>query len=106
MVERIYSETEIRERLSISTLVFYGFRPFSEGALKELADKGIRRIELLESPEQYDMADPNSMRLVKDMLDSHGIQVVAYHAHNTTFQDVDTETKRVFCQAKFPAFAA
>ena len=102
MAKVFFREDEIRERLSISTLVFYQFRPLGEGSLKELSNHGIYRIELLESPEQYDMADPSSMRLVKELLDSHGIKVVAYHAHDTTFQDVDSEVKRIkrvdFCR--------
>ena len=94
MAKDFFRENEIQERLSISTLVFYKFRPLSEGALKELTRRGIRRIELLESPEQYDMTDLSSMRLIKELLDTFGIQVVAYHAHDTTFQDVDSEAKR------------
>jgi sugar phosphate isomerase/epimerase len=85
---------EIRERLSISTLVFHNFRPIGEGALKELTEHGIRKIELLQSPEQYDMTDSSSMRLMKTLFDAHGIQVVAYHAYLTNFRDVDSESKR------------
>ena len=48
-----YTADEIRQRMSISTLVLQGYRPFGEGALKELLDENIRRIELVESPDQY-----------------------------------------------------
>ena len=90
-----YTEQEIRDRLSISTLVFFQFRPLGEGALKELTDHGIHRIELLQCPEQYNMTNARSMKLMQAMFDSYGIQVVAYHAHLTHFLDVDSESKRV-----------
>ena len=35
----LYTEQEIRERLSISTLVFYGFRPLSGNTLNELTQR-------------------------------------------------------------------
>ena len=85
---------EIRQRLSISTLVFHGFRPIGEAALEELARHDIRRIELIESPEQYDLAEPSSMRHIGDACTQCGIQVVAYHAYKTSFADVDTDSKR------------
>ena len=50
-----FTVEEIRQRLSISTLVFHGYRPIGEAALEELARHGIGRIELIESPEQYDL---------------------------------------------------
>ena len=46
-----FTVEEIRQRLSISTLVFHGYRPIGEAALEELARHGIGRIELIESPE-------------------------------------------------------
>ena len=85
---------EIRQRLSISTLVFHGFRPIGEAGLEELARHDIRRIELIESPEQYDLAEPSSMRHIGDACTQCGIQVVAYHAYKTSFADVDTDSKR------------
>ncbi|SVE34585.1 uncharacterized protein METZ01_LOCUS487439, partial [marine metagenome] len=45
-----YTAEEIRQRLSISTLVFQGYRPFGEEALQELVREDIRRIEIVESP--------------------------------------------------------
>ena len=59
-----FSSTEIRQRLSISTLVFRGYRPFGEQALEQLANDNITRIELVESPDQYDLSDIRSMQLV------------------------------------------
>jgi sugar phosphate isomerase/epimerase len=89
-----YTAEELRERLSISTLVFWQYRPIGQSTLEELAASGIRRIELLESPEQFDMADVHSMRLMGELCRSSGIEVVAYHAHKTNFSDLDTEAKR------------
>ena len=91
---RFYTVEEIRERLSISTIVFHEYRPIGESALEELAQHGIRRIELLESPEQFDMADARSMRLIGEDCRSCGIEVAAYHAHKTSFSDLDTEAER------------
>ena len=90
-----YTTGELEDRLSISTLVFWQYRPIGQGTLEELERRGISRIELLESPEQFDMADPRSMSFIGDLCRSCGIEVVAYHAHNTHFSDLDTEEKRV-----------
>lgn len=97
MVEgnRFYTIDEIQSRMSMSTVVFWQYRPIGEDTLKELARHGITRIELLESPEQFDMADRRSMRYVQRACRSCGTDVVAYHAHKTNFSDLDTEEKRV-----------
>ena len=58
--DSFFTLEEIRQRLSISTLVFDGFRPIGEAALEELARHGIRSIELIESPEQYDLAEEHA----------------------------------------------
>lgn len=92
--DSFYTAEEIRERQSISTLVFYGFRPLGEGALAELAQHGLRRIELLESPDQYDMTDMGSMRALGETFRANGIEVGAYHAHRTTFGEIGTEADR------------
>lgn len=89
-----YTADEIRQRLSISTLVFQGYRPFSEQALEQLAENNITRIEIVESPDQYDLGDIRSMRLVDATCRKSGIEVAAYHAYKTTFQDVETESQR------------
>ena len=91
---QFYTQEEIEGRQSISTLVFHGFRPLGEGTLKELTRHGIRRIELLESREQYDMGDMHSMQVVGRMLADCGIEVAAYHCHRTSFADVETEEQR------------
>jgi sugar phosphate isomerase/epimerase len=100
--DRFYTVEELRKRLSISTLVFWEYRPIGQSTLEELARHGIRRIELLESPEQFDMTDVRSMRFIKEACRSCGIEVVAYHAHKTNFSDLDTEVKRIervdFCR--------
>ena len=90
-----YTVEELRKRLSISTLVFWEYRPIGKSTLEELARRGIRSIELLESPEQFDMADARSMRFIGEVCRSCGIAVVAYHAHKTNFSDLDTEAKRI-----------
>ena len=97
-----YTAEEIRSRLSISTLVFHGYRPLGESALSELARHGFRRIELLESPEQFDMTDRGSMKIIGEACRAHGIEIGAYHAHRTNFSELDTEVKRLervdFCR--------
>jgi len=101
-VNGFYTVEEFRKRLSISTLVFWEYRPIGQSTLEELARHGIRRIELLESPEQFDMADARSMRFIGEVCRACGIEVVAYHAHKTNFSDLDTEAKRIehvaFCR--------
>ena len=89
-----YDAEELRERLSISTYVFRGYRPLGQRALEELAASGITRIELTESPEQYDIANVRSMRLMGELFRSSGIEVVAYHVAGMSFSDLDTEAKR------------
>ena len=89
-----YTADEIRRRLSISTLVFQGYRPFGEEALQELVREDIRRIELVESPDQYDLSDIRAMRLVDATCRKSGVEVVAYHAYMTTFEGMDTEAQR------------
>jgi len=87
-----YTIQEIEERLSISTLVFRGYRSICEASLAELAENGISRIELIESPEQYDMADSGSMKHVAQICRNTGIEIVAYHAHKTDFAGIDGAT--------------
>ena len=89
-----YTEQELRDRLSISTLVFHQYRPISKEALSELTKFGITQIELIESPEQYDLADMRSMEFVQEACRDAGVQVAAYHAYQTNFADVDSEEKR------------
>jgi len=89
-----YTEEEIRKRLSVSTYLFWEYQPIGERSLTELARHGITQIELLESREQFDMANPRSMKNIADICKSCGIQVVAYHAQSTDFKNVDTEQKR------------
>ena len=89
-----YTVEEIKSRMSMSTVVFWEYRPIGESALEELARNGTKRIELLESPEQFDMADRRSMEYIEKACRSCGIQIIAYHAHKTNFSGLDTEAKR------------
>ena len=89
-----YTADEIEARLSISTLVFRGYRPIGERTLEELARHGLTRIELLESREQFDMEDSKSMAHIARACRSTGVAVGSYHAHQTTFSDVGTESER------------
>jgi sugar phosphate isomerase/epimerase len=91
---KFYTVDEIKDRQSMSTVVFWKYRPIGERAMEELARHGIKKIELLESPEQFDMTDRRSMQYVGEAFRSHGIQVVAYHAHMTNFSNLETEEKR------------
>lgn len=52
MSNKIYNAQMIKERMSVSTLIFWRYRPLSEDSLNELVQHGINRIELLESPER------------------------------------------------------
>lgn len=92
--DRFYTVEEIRQRLSISTMVFLNHRPIGEGALEVLARHGIKKLELTESPEQFDMSDMRSMRHIGEACRSTGIEIVAYHASMTAGDDVHTEAER------------
>ena len=92
-----YTEEEIRKRLSVSTIIFWRHRPLCESALEEVARHGIKSIELLESPEQFDMAEARSMKIIGNACRACGIKIVAYHAYMMTFKDLDTVDKRTAC---------
>ncbi len=94
MTDAFTTAEGIRQRLSISTLVFLGYRPFGEAALEELTRHGIRRIELLESPEQYDVGDWRSMEHVGETCRQCGVEIAAYHAYKTNFSDLGSEAER------------
>ena len=87
----MYTENEIRQRLSISTFVFYGYYPICRNSLENLTQNGIRKIELLECPDQFDMTKSGSMKMVRDLCDSTGVEVAAYHCFKTNFDHLDTE---------------
>ena len=89
-----YTEEEIKKRQSMSTGVFLKYRPIGEQTLGELARSGITQIELMESRDQFDLADKGSMRYIADICRSYGIQIVAFHAQSVTFASLDTEEKR------------
>ena len=90
-----YTVQQIRQRLSMSTLVFWQYRPIGEDSLSDLVRHGITQIELVESPEQFDMADMRSMKNIGEICRSCGIQIAAFHAHSTNFSCVDTDAKRI-----------
>ena len=75
-----YTVKELRQRLSISTTVFWQHQPVGHAALEALAAAGIRKIELAESREQFDMTNIDSMKLIGEACRSCGIEVAAYHA--------------------------
>ncbi len=89
-----YTVKELRRRLSISTTVFWQHQPVGHAALEALAAAGIRKIELAESREQFDMANIDSMKLIGEACRSCGVEVAAYHAWFTTFEGVETESQR------------
>ena len=90
-----WTEQEIRDRVSVSTLVFGQFMPLCERSLLELTKRGIRKIELLESPMQCDLSSAGSMKVMGDIFNACGIEVAAYHAHRTEFHDIEDEQARV-----------
>jgi sugar phosphate isomerase/epimerase len=91
--DSFYTEEDIRARLSISTNVFMGYRPLGQDALADLARAGITRIELLESPDQYMMSEPESMAFMARLFRDSGIEVRAYHAHEVHFDDIVTDAQ-------------
>ena len=99
---QFYTIDELKNRQSISTVLFWKYRPVDAQAFEELAGNGITQIELLESPEQFDMSDKRSMKYIGDIARACGIRIVAYHAHMTDFSNLDTEMKRTarvdFCK--------
>lgn len=89
-----YTVEEITKRLSISTFAFWT-QLIGQSVFEELARHGFKRIELIDSPDHFDMADADSMRKIGEISHSCGIDIVAYHAWMTNFSDLDTEAKRV-----------
>ena len=89
-----YREADISARLSISTLVFRGHQPVAVRTLAELAAHGIRRVEILESPGQFDLTRADSMQhVVRDCRET-GVEICAYHACETNFSAIDTAAQR------------
>jgi sugar phosphate isomerase/epimerase len=89
-----YTIDALKKRQSISTVIFWKYRPIDGRAFEELAENGITQIELLESPDQFDMTNQQSMKYIGDVARASGVRIVAYHAHVTHFADLDTEAKR------------
>jgi sugar phosphate isomerase/epimerase len=93
MSNSIFTEKEISDRMSISTLVYWYYRPLCEESLAELAANGFTRIELLESPEQFDFTRKDSMSNIRRYCKNTGVEIGAYHAHFINFSGLDTEEK-------------
>jgi sugar phosphate isomerase/epimerase len=89
-----YTEQDIRERLSISTYVFRGHRALSVKTLTELAEHGFRRVELWESPDQYEMTRMDSMEYVIRDCEEVGVDICAYHASLTGLSEIATKEDR------------
>jgi sugar phosphate isomerase/epimerase len=81
----------IRGRCAISTIVFWGFQPVEEKALGRIADAGIGKIELLESPEQFDLSDRNSMGSIGAACRRAGLSIASYHAHKVKPNGMDAD---------------
>jgi sugar phosphate isomerase/epimerase len=84
----------LKKRQSISTVVFWKYRPVDGRAFEELAEAGITQIELLETTDQFDMTNRHSMQYIEGLARSAGVRIVAYHSHETHFSDLDTEAKQ------------
>ena len=89
-----YTEEEIRNRLSVSTYIYKGHRSLSVKTLRELAENGFQRIELLESPDQYDMTRLDSMQHVFNDCREAGVEICAYHAFKTDLSEISTSEAR------------
>ncbi|MEW6334556.1 MAG: TIM barrel protein [Thermodesulfobacteriota bacterium] len=92
--ESFYTLDALMKRQSISTVVYWKYRPVDGRAFEELAKNGITQVELLESPDQFDMTHPGSMKYIGDAARACGVRIIAYHANMTHFSHLDTETQR------------
>ena len=90
-----WTEQEIRDRLSTSTMVFSGFMPVGHLALSELVKHGISKVEVSMSAEQFELMSFESMEHMGSILAAFGIGVVGYHGSRTNFDNVETEAARV-----------
>jgi sugar phosphate isomerase/epimerase len=99
---QFYTLDALKKRQSISTVIFWKFRPVDGRAFEELAGNGITQVELLETSDQFDMSDKRSMNYIGNVARACGVRIVAYHAHTTNFSNLDTEVKRTarvdFCK--------
>jgi sugar phosphate isomerase/epimerase len=99
---QFYTLDALKKRQSISTVIFWKYRPIDAQAFEDLAENGITQIELLETPDQFDMTNQRSMKYIGDIARASGVRIVAYHAHMTHFSNLDTEEKRMarvdFCK--------
>ena len=93
--DRFYTVEEIRNRLSISTIAFWRYRPVGPNVLQELVDLGKGKIELGETRERFATADAGSTKLWGEICRSYGIEVIAYHANETFFFDIESEAQRI-----------
>ncbi len=84
---------EIKERISLSTFVFYNYAPIDRTALEQISKAGIHKIELLESPQQFDMSDINSMHHLFDICQSTGISIISYHSQFVNPTGIESETE-------------
>jgi sugar phosphate isomerase/epimerase len=93
-MQNTYTEQDIRSRLSISTYVFRGHRALSIKTLAELTEHGFRRVELWESPDQYEMTRMDSIEHVLRDCAETGVEICAYHASLTNLSEIDTPEDR------------
>ncbi len=84
-------EDDFFERFSISTLVFRGFEPVCKKSLTAIAEAGFRGIELLESPDQFDLANKESISLVASNCNDLDLSIFTFHAHYLDFDDVNSQ---------------
>jgi sugar phosphate isomerase/epimerase len=80
-------------RFSISTIVFRGYEPVCEKSLSKIARAGFRGIELLESPDQFDMTNLSSIQEINNVCRDCRLSIFAFHAHYLSFDDVTTNTE-------------
>ena len=68
-----WTEQEIRDRLSTSTMVFWGFMPVGYQALSELVKHGISKVEVSMSAEQFELTSTESREHMGSILAAFGI---------------------------------
>lgn len=67
-----------------------GYEPVSDAALKKIAETGVCGIELLQSPDQFDLENKKSAANISRMCRDRGMTIKAFHSHSVTFDEVDT----------------
>jgi sugar phosphate isomerase/epimerase len=80
-------------RFTISTLVLRDRAPVNEQTLTSIAEAGFYGIELLEDPNQFDLADKTSLHEIVRICTACGLSIVSFHAHFLNFDAISTNAE-------------